>query len=75
MQKRKQARDVAGNSIRTYKKPDSYQLPDFRGYNQEMIVLTYNQLEYTTFLVKRQMFFLAKIPKQKKNIYQEGKKG
>ena len=34
MQKRKQARDVAGNSIRTYKKPDSYQLPDFRGYNQ-----------------------------------------
>ena len=31
MQKRKQARDVAGNSIRIHKKPGSYQLPDFKG--------------------------------------------
>lgn len=37
MQKRKQARDVAGYSIRTYKKPDSYQLPDFWDTIKEIV--------------------------------------
>ena len=45
------------------------------GYNQDMIVTQYlTNIEYTTFLVKSQKFFLTKFPNQKKKINKEDKK-
>ena len=42
--------DDIGYSIRIHKKPDSYQLPDFKGYNQRDCNSYLTNIEYTTFL-------------------------